>query len=83
MPIVHDRVDVDAFHLTQEFLAQMLGSRRGSVSKVAATAQKAGLIQYSRGRISILDRQGLEATACTCYNTIRAEYDRLGGGTQR
>lgn len=83
MLIVHDRVNSDQFPLTQEFLSEMLGVRRAGVNKVAIIAQKAGLIQYSRGKITILDRSGLEVTSCDCYNTIKREFDRLVGGTER
>jgi CRP-like cAMP-binding protein len=77
--MTHDRVDSDRFPLTQAFLAQMLGVRRASVGTVAGRLQKAGLIRYSRGVITILDRPGLEAAACECYRIIEAEYDRLLG----
>src|ERR671932_1570613 len=77
--LTHDRVDADQFPLTQQLLAQMLGVRRASVGTVASTLQKAGLIRYSRGVITILDRPGLEAAACECYRIIQAEYDRLLG----
>jgi CRP-like cAMP-binding protein len=77
--LTHDRVDADQFPLTQQFLAQMLGVRRASVSAVASKLQKAGLIRYSRGVITVLDRPGLEAAACECYRIIEAEYDRLLG----
>ena len=80
--MIRDRVDSDQFPLTQQFLAQMLGVRRASVGAVAGRLQKAGLIRYSRGVITILDRPGLEAAACECYRIIEAEYDRLlGSGT--
>ena len=77
--LTHDRVDSDQLPLTQAFLAHMLGVRRASVGTVASTLQKAGLIRYSRGVITILDRSGLEAAACECYRIIKAEYDRLRG----
>jgi len=73
----HDRVGSDSFQITQDFLAQMLGARRATVSESARTLQQAGLIRYSRGRITILDREGLQAAACQCYLTIRHEFDKL------
>jgi CRP-like cAMP-binding protein len=73
----HDRVGSDSFQITQDFLAQMLGARRATVSESARTLQQAGLIRYSRGRITILDRDGLQAAACQCYLTIRHEFDKL------
>jgi len=63
--------------LTQEFVAQMLGVRRTSVSLVANTLQNAGLIRYSRGRIQITDLDGLRAASCECYGRVKAQYDRL------
>lgn len=72
-----DRVGADAFRLTQEFLARMLGVRRPSVSLAAGSLQRAGLITYARGRITIADRTGLEAAACTCYRLARADGARL------
>ena len=65
--------------LTQEFLAQMLGVRRTSVSLVAGALQQAGLIRYRRGHIRILDVEGMQDTACECYETIRSQSDRLIG----
>lgn len=64
-------------NLTQDFLANMLGTRRASVTVAAGTLQKAGLIDYRRGTIEILQRDALEAAACECYGIVRAEYDRL------
>jgi CRP-like cAMP-binding protein len=77
--VTHDRVGKDEFPLTHEFLAQMLGVRRPSVSVVAGILHKAGLIRYSRGRITILNRKGLEATSCECYEVVAKEYERLLG----
>jgi CRP-like cAMP-binding protein len=73
----HDRVDRDEFTLTQEFLSQMLGARRPTVSETAGKLQAQGLINYSRGRMAITDRPGLEQAACPCYAVVRAEFDAL------
>jgi CRP-like cAMP-binding protein len=73
----HDRVGIDEFLLTQEFLGQMLGVTRASVNEVAQDLQDVGAIRYTRGRISILDRHGLEQRSCECYRVIRTEFDRL------
>lgn len=73
----HDRVGRDEFQLTQEFLGQMLGVRRATVSEVAGRLQAAGIIQYSRGVIRILDRARLETVSCACYGVVRKEYDRM------
>lgn len=73
----HDRVGTDTFTLTQEFLAQMLGVRRATVSLNAAVLQRAGLIRYSRGRITVTDAKGLRDAACDCYSVVRDEFDRL------
>ncbi|KAB8335041.1 Crp/Fnr family transcriptional regulator [Scytonema tolypothrichoides VB-61278] len=78
--MTHDRVESDEFLLTQEFLAQMLGVRRASVSEVASIFQKAGIISYSRGQMRILDRTGLEAASCECYAKVKQEFERLLGG---
>jgi CRP-like cAMP-binding protein len=73
----------DTLGLTQEFLAQMLGVRRTSVSLVANTLQHAGLIRYRRGRIEIIDLDGLRAASCECYGRVKSHYDRLlGDGTK-
>jgi Mn-dependent DtxR family transcriptional regulator len=63
--------------LTQEFLAQMLGVRRSSVSIVARTLQEAGLIRYRRGRIQVVSREGLEKASCECYLAVRTLSERL------
>lgn len=76
----HDRLDSDEFLLTQEFLAQMLGVRRASVSEVASELQREGLVSYSRGKVTVTDRTGLEGKSCECYAIIREEFDRLPGG---
>jgi CRP-like cAMP-binding protein len=69
----------DTLPFTQEFLAEMLGVRRTSVSIVAHTLQQAGLLQYTRGRIQIADLDGLRQTACECYATVSKYYDTLLG----
>ncbi|HUP87913.1 MAG TPA: Crp/Fnr family transcriptional regulator [Longimicrobiales bacterium] len=76
--MTHDRAGRDTFELTQQFLSQMLGVRRATVSAVAMSLQKAGCIEYSRGRITILDRKGLEREACECHAVIRNEFARAG-----
>jgi CRP-like cAMP-binding protein len=73
----HDHTGRDEFPLTQEFLAQMLSVRRASVNEVARAFQGEGLIRYSRGVITVLNRPSLEAAACECYSKIKAEFDRL------
>jgi CRP-like cAMP-binding protein len=73
----HDRAGSDQFLLTQEFLSDMLGVRRPSVTVAARTLQKAGVIEYERGRITVRDRRGLEEASCECYQVIKDEYDRL------
>jgi CRP-like cAMP-binding protein len=77
----HDRVAGDQFPLTQEFLAIMLGVRRAGVSVAQHALQQDGLIQYTRGQVTILDRAGLEEVACECYGVIRERFDRFFAGT--
>lgn len=72
-----DRSDGHELLLTHEKVANLLGVRREGVSEAAMRMQRQGLISYARGRIHVLDREGLEACACECYDTIKAEYDRL------
>src|SRR5882762_6454409 len=67
----HDRVNGDELKLTQEFIAEMLGTRRSGVSEAAMMLQSSGLIRYSRGHITILDRKGLEEFSCECYATVK------------
>ena len=67
--LAHDRVGMDEFPLTQEFAAMMLGTSRPTVTVVAGTLQKAGLIKYHRGLLTIVDRENLEAASCECYQT--------------
>jgi CRP-like cAMP-binding protein len=74
-----DLADNEDLTITQEFLAQMLGVRRSSLSVVANTLQKAGFIRYRRGHVRILDRPGLEEAACECYGVVKAHYHRLLG----
>ena len=73
----HDRVGMDAFPITHEFLGQMLGSRRATVTLSAGLLQAAGLIRYHRGRVTIVDRDGLEGVSCECYAIIKAALDRV------
>ena len=75
----HDRVHGDSFHLTQDYLAAMLGVQRPSVSVVAQAFQQEGTIRYSRGQLNVLDRPGLEAAACECYFVVRDRYRSLLG----
>jgi CRP-like cAMP-binding protein len=72
--MVHDRTDGDTFHLTHEVISLMLGVTRPGVTIAAGTLQKSGLIQYTRGRLTIADRHGLEAASCECYRIVAAYY---------
>lgn len=72
----HDRRRGEELPLTHEFLSMMLGVRRAGVTEAAVVLQAEGLIKYHRGRITVLDREGLEGFACECYPVIKAEFDR-------
>lgn len=75
--MTHDRVKTDSFPLAQEFLAFMLGVRRGGVTVAMHDFEDAGMVRYSRGDVQILDRAKLEGASCECYRTVRANFDRL------
>jgi CRP-like cAMP-binding protein len=72
-----DRMETESLHLTQEFLAQMLGVQRSTVTVAAGELQRRGLIAYSRGKLQILDQPALSAVACECYGIVRASYERI------
>jgi CRP-like cAMP-binding protein len=75
--LLHDRIGGGTLRLTQEFLAEMLGVYRPTVTLVARNLQAAGLIRYRRGVVEVLDRAGLEEVSCECYRAVRAQYERL------
>ena len=77
--MVHDSVGDELLPLKQAFLADMLGVHRPAVTLAAGALQSAGLIRYSRGRVQVLDRHGLEAAACPCYAIVRERFERLRG----
>jgi CRP-like cAMP-binding protein len=72
-----DRLQGNALVMTQELIANMLGVRREGVTEAALKLQKAGVISYSRGHITVLDRAKLEGSSCECYAVVKKEYDRL------
>jgi Mn-dependent DtxR family transcriptional regulator len=72
-----DRLQNNELVMTQELIANMLGVRREGVTEGALKLQEAGLIRYARGRITVLDRAGLEKRTCECYDVVKKEYDRL------
>jgi CRP-like cAMP-binding protein len=78
--MTHDRMETDEFLLTHEFLAMMLGVRRAGVTEAASGLQRAGLIRYKRGLITILDKEELKRRSCECYDVSKSEFDRLLGG---
>ncbi len=77
--MTHDRMHFDDFLLTQEFLAMMLEVQRTGVTAAAGALQRAGLIRYKRGNVTIIDRRGLERRSCECYGVSKMEFDRLLG----
>jgi CRP-like cAMP-binding protein len=77
--LTQDRVHEPKFAMTQEFMSQMLGVSRPTVSMTASILYKAGLITYARGQITVTDRPGLEAASCECYRVIRKQFERLVG----
>jgi CRP-like cAMP-binding protein len=77
--MTQDRAHSDVFPMTHEFLAEMLGVRRSTVSEVLEPFQEKGLIRYRRGKLTVLDRDGLMAGSCECYRRITDEFVRLFG----
>ena len=77
--MAHDRAGADTYPMTHEFLSMMLGVRRAGISVAAGTLQKAGLIRYTAGKITIADRAGLENASCECYGVTRRANERLFG----
>jgi CRP-like cAMP-binding protein len=75
--MTHDRASQDTFPLTQEFLSHMLGVRRATVNVATGMLKKAGFIRYVRGKITVVDRPGLESASCDCYHAIVKVYDAL------
>jgi len=75
--MTHDRMESEEFLLTQEFLAMMLGVQRTGVTRAASALQRLGLIEYTRGVVTILDRRGLKHRSCECYAISKREFDRL------
>jgi hypothetical protein len=76
-------VQSEEIEVTHEFLAQMFGAHRQSVTLAASNLQNAGVIRYSRGKLRILDREGLEEASCGCYRAIQGEFDRLPAASDR
>jgi CRP-like cAMP-binding protein len=77
--LAHDRAESDEFVMTQEFMALMLCVHRPSVTQTAQSLQEVGIIRYGKGRVTILDRAGLEAAACECHGAVRRQFEKLLG----
>jgi CRP-like cAMP-binding protein len=77
LPLSLDRLASNELNMTQELIADMLGVRREGVTDAAGKLQKAGLLRYNRGKITILDRPGLQKRTCECYEVVKREFDRL------
>lgn len=77
--IVQDRLHSNELPLTQEFISQMLGTRRAGVTVAAGILSQAGIIRYTRGKITILNQERLEGASCECYQLVKDEFDRLLG----
>jgi hypothetical protein len=75
--MTHDRVGTDEFPITHKLLGRMLGVRRATVTEAAQKLQRAGLLRYTNGRMTICDRSGLEAAACECYGRLCGRFERL------
>lgn len=75
--MIHDRARGDTYYLTHTFISDMLGAARTDVTKAAGALQDAGLIRYRRGAITVLDQEGLEATACACYHALKEEVEQF------
>lgn len=73
----HDRLDMDTLPVTQEALAQMLGTDRASITRTARKLREAGLLDYGRGKVTIRDRKRLELASCECYHIVKSEYDNM------
>jgi CRP-like cAMP-binding protein len=73
----HDRLDMDTLPITQEALAQMLGTDRTSITRTARKLREAGLLDYGRGQVTIRDRERLELASCECYRTVKSKYDDM------
>jgi CRP-like cAMP-binding protein len=75
--MMHDRIGADEFPMTHEFLAELLGVRRATITEAATTLQRAGFIRNVRGRVVIVDRAGLESAACECYRAMQEQYEQV------